>query len=80
MCMQHKEFAHLTQEHRFRIEALWEEGINYHGIAIILLVDDSVVSREFKRNKEKDGSYCALKAQKKAEYGEPSVIFSLNVI
>lgn len=67
MCIQHKEFAHLKQEHRFRIEALWEEGRNYHEIAIILLCDDSVISREFKRNKEKDGSYCAAKAQKKAD-------------
>lgn len=67
MCIQHKEFAHLKQEHRFRIEALWEEGRNYHEIAIILLCDDSVIFREFKRNKEKDGSYCAIKAQKKAD-------------
>ena len=67
MCTQHKDSAHLTQEERFRIEALHEEGKNYHGIAIVLLVDDSVISREFKRNKEQDGSYCALKAQKKSD-------------
>ena len=67
MCTQHKVSAHLTQEDRFRIETLREEGNNYHRIATSLLVDDSVISREFSRNKEKDGSYCAIKAQKKTD-------------
>lgn len=67
MCTQHKDSAHLTQEDRFRIETLREEGKNYHVIATSLLVDASVISREFSRNKEKDGSYCAAKAQKKAD-------------
>ena len=67
MCTQHKVSAHLTQEDRFRIETLREEGKNHHGIATSLLVDDSVISREFSRNKEKDGGYCAIKAQKKAD-------------
>lgn len=67
MCTQHKDSAHLTQEDRFRIEALREEGKNYHGIALVLFVDDSVISREFKRNKEEDGSYCAAKAQAKTD-------------
>lgn len=67
MCIHHKDSAHLTQENRFHIEALWMDKKNYHGIAIALMVDDSVISREFKRNKEDDGSYCAVKAQKKAD-------------
>lgn len=67
MCTQHKDSAHLTQEDRFRIEALREEGKNYHEIAVALSVDDSVISREFKRNTGKDGGYCAATAQGKSD-------------
>lgn len=65
MCIQHKISAHLTQEDRFHIEVLRNEGATNHRIALLVLVDDSVISREIKRNKERDGSYCAVKAQKK---------------
>lgn len=67
MCIQHKDFAHLTQEDRFRIEALFGENHRYREIARITGIDISVISREFARNKESDGSYCAMKAQKKTD-------------
>ncbi|MBI2121065.1 MAG: IS30 family transposase [Parcubacteria group bacterium] len=67
MCIQHKDFAHLTQEDRFRIETLFGENHTYREIARITGIDISVISREFARNKEDDGSYCAVKAQKKTD-------------
>jgi transposase, IS30 family len=67
MCIHHKVFAHLTQEDRFRIEVLFEEDHTYREIARITEIDISVISREIFRNKEKDGSYCAVKAQKKTD-------------
>lgn len=67
MCTQHKDFAHLTQEDRFRLEVLFNEHYGYRVIARTVDIDVSVISREFARNKEKDGSYCARKAQKRAD-------------
>jgi IS30 family transposase len=65
MCLHHKVFAHLTQENRFRIEVLLEEENSYHEIARKTEIGISAISREINRNKEKDGTYCAIKAQKK---------------
>jgi IS30 family transposase len=67
MCIHHKDFAHLTQEDRFRIETLFNENHAYREIARITEIDISVISRELTRNKENDGSYCAVKAQKKTD-------------
>ena len=67
MCTQHKDSAHLTQEDRFRIEVLFNERHGYRAIARMIEVHVSVVSREFARNNEKDGSYCAVKAQRRAD-------------
>ena len=67
MCIQHKVSAHLKQEDRFRIETLLTENHHVRAIARALLICVSVISREYARNKEQDGSYCALKAQKKAD-------------
>lgn len=67
MCTQHKDSAHLRQEDRFRIETLFTEQQGFRAIARSLMIDVSVISREYARNKESDGSYCALAAQKRAE-------------
>jgi IS30 family transposase len=67
MCTQHRDFAHLTQEERFRIEVLLNEHHPYREIARITKIDISVISREIARNSERDGSYCALKAQKRTD-------------
>jgi len=67
MCLHHKVFAHLTQENRFRIEILLEEKNSYREIARKMEINISVISRELNRNKEKDGSYCAIKAQEKTD-------------
>lgn len=67
MCTQHKDSAHLTQEDRFRIEALDRERYGVREISRSLTIDASVISRELSRNRENDGSYCALRAQKKAD-------------
>lgn len=66
MCTQHKRFAHLTQEDRFRIEALFDEKYSCRKIAQRTKIGASVISREIARNQEKDGSYCAIKAHEKA--------------
>ena len=67
MCTQHKVFAHLTQEDRFRLEVLKNEHQTFREIARSTGIDISVVSREFTRNCEKGGMYCATKAQEKAD-------------
>lgn len=67
MCIQHKDSAHLTQEDRFRIEALVLEKYTYRTMARVLHIDVSVISREIARNKSSDGRYCAQKAQKKTD-------------
>jgi transposase, IS30 family len=67
MCTQHKDSAHLTQEDRFRLEVLFNEHHGCRAIARTTRIHVSVISREIKRNKEADGSYCAMKAQKKSD-------------
>lgn len=67
MCIQHKENAHLTQADRFRIETLWNEHSVVREVARCLGIDASVISRELRRNAQKDGSYCATYAQKKSD-------------
>jgi transposase, IS30 family len=64
MCIQHKKFAHLTQDERFRIEALLEEKYSLRGIARSLNRNVSVITREILRNKRSYGRYCASIAQK----------------
>lgn len=67
MCTQHKSFAHLTQEDRFRLEVLFNEQHGHRAIARIIEIHVSVISREFARNSDADGRYCALKAQKRSD-------------
>ena len=67
MYTQHKEFAHLTQAERFRIETLRDEKYTLREIAYTIHRNVSVISREVKRNKRSDGEYCASIAQKKKD-------------
>jgi transposase, IS30 family len=67
MCIQHREHAHLAQEDRFRIETLLQQRHTYRSIARMLTIDVSVISRECARNREPEGSYCAVSAQKQAD-------------
>jgi IS30 family transposase len=67
MCTQHRVSAHLTQEDRFRLEVLFDEKQGCRAIARTTRIDASAISREFERNKETDGSYCAQKAQRRAD-------------
>ena len=55
------------QEDRFRIETLLQEQHTLRAISRIMVIDVSVISRECKRNRGKDGSYCAISAQKQAD-------------
>ena len=43
-------YKHLTREQRYQIEALLQQGISLTGIACILHVHKSTISREIKRN------------------------------
>jgi IS30 family transposase len=49
-----------------RIETLLRENYTLRAIARAMLVEVSVISREYSRNKESNGAYCAAVAQKKA--------------
>lgn len=61
-----KDFRHLNQFDRDRIEALVEAGHLQKEIALILKVDKGTISRELKNRKRKNGRYEATTAQKKA--------------
>lgn len=67
MCTQHKSFAHLTQDERYRIETLLEEKYTYREIARAVKRDISVISREVRRNKRSDGGYCASTAERRKD-------------
>lgn len=64
--MKKRQFRHLTQYDRDRIEALLRTGHTQKDIAIILKVDKGTVSREIKKRKRKDGRYEATVANHKA--------------
>ncbi|MEK7074756.1 MAG: IS30 family transposase [Patescibacteria group bacterium] len=69
-----KEYAHLNQTHRDRIQALRDSSHTQKEIAAILKVDPSTISREIQRNRRKkrvkggtrDGPYESTSAQHKA--------------
>jgi IS30 family transposase len=58
-----KGYRHLTLELRCQIFALKGRGISQDSISKQLGVDKYTISREFKRNKSKDGCYDAVTAQ-----------------
>ncbi|MDO5023150.1 MAG: IS30 family transposase [Eubacteriales bacterium] len=64
-----KKKKHLTQEQRYTIFVLLQQGCNQSFIARTIGKDRSVVSREIKRNSsEKQGVYNYKTAQKKADF------------
>jgi transposase, IS30 family len=62
---QRRQFRHLNQSDRDRIEALQRAGHDQQVIAVVLQVDKGTISRELKR-KRKNGYYCASTAEQKA--------------
>ena len=58
-----KVYRHLTQEQRYKLEALVKAGLKKSQIAIQLGVDRSTIYRELKRNKQKRGGYNGSFAQ-----------------
>lgn len=72
--MKKKNYRHLQQQDRDRIDALFNNGIKQKEIAKILGIDKSTISREIKRNRRKirkpggtvNGRYEATVAQHKA--------------
>jgi IS30 family transposase len=59
--------THLTLEQRYKIQTMLETGHTQKGIAEHIGVDKSTLSREIKRNGNKDGSYKAKTAQRRTE-------------
>lgn len=58
-----KVYSHLTQEQRYKLEALVKAGLKKSQIAIQLGVDRSTIYRELNRNKQKRGGYNGSFAQ-----------------
>ena len=58
-------YTHFTTEEREMSRVLIEQGLNYREIAKRLRRSPSTISREFKRNSNKDGSYSAHRADMK---------------
>lgn len=58
-----KVYKHLTQEQRYKLEALLKAGIKKTLIAVQLGIDRSTLYREFERNKQKRGGYNGAFAQ-----------------
>lgn len=58
-----KVYKHLSQEQRYKLEALLKAGVNKSAIAVQLGVDRSTLYRELKRNKQKRGGYNGSFAQ-----------------
>ncbi len=58
-----KVYKHLTQEQRYKLEALLKAGVNKSAITAQLGVDRSTLYRELKRNKQKRGGYNGSFAQ-----------------
>jgi transposase, IS30 family len=61
-----REFAHLNQFARDRLEAMLRDGMKQKDIAEVLKVDKSTVSREVAKRRRKDGRYDASLAEHKA--------------
>lgn len=61
-----RQFRHLNQSDRDRLEALLNAGHNQREIADILGVDKGTISREIRKRKLKNGHYEAITAQHKA--------------
>ena len=66
MCTQHKDFAHLSQEQRLRLETLKGEQMTLRDMERSTGIHVSVISREFKRNSQDDGSYCGKEAHEQS--------------
>jgi IS30 family transposase len=62
-----KVYHHLTQEQRYKLEALVKAGLKKPQVATQLGVDRSTVYRELKRNKSKRGGYNGAFAQELSE-------------
>lgn len=62
-----KVYRHLTQEQRYKLEALVKAGLKKSHIATQLGVDRVTVYRELKRNKQKRGGYNGTFAQELSE-------------
>lgn len=62
-----KEFRHLKQKDRDRIHDLYLFGHNQKGIAEVLGVDPSTISRELKRYDKRTWRYSATRAQEDAD-------------
>lgn len=62
-----KVYHHLTQEQRYKLEALVKAGLKKSQVATQLGVDRSTVYRELKRNKSKRGGYNGAFAQELSE-------------
>jgi IS30 family transposase len=61
-----RQFRHLDEHKRDRLEILWRTGHRQKDIAEVLGVDKSTISREISRRKRKNGVYDAETAQHKA--------------
>lgn len=61
-----RQFKHLDQSDRDRLEILWREGYDQVEIAKVLKVNKSTISREIRKRKRKNGIYDAEAAQHKA--------------
>lgn len=59
-------YYHLTIEDRKNIERFYQKGLKITEIAERIGVHKSTISRELKRNRNKDGEYNAIGAQRKA--------------
>ncbi|MDY3111727.1 MAG: helix-turn-helix domain-containing protein, partial [Porphyromonas sp.] len=59
--------SQLTAQQRYTIAQLLKQGKTQKEIALTIEKDKSVVSREIKRNSNKDGTYTATGAQMKAD-------------
>lgn len=62
-----KVYYHLTQEQRYKLEALMKAGLKKSKIATLLGVDRSTIYRELNRNKFKRGGYNGTFAQELSE-------------
>ena len=58
--------VHLTKEQRYAISAMHKQGYTQKQIAEAIDKDKSVISRELKRNANRNGRYSFTSAQKMA--------------
>ena len=64
---EYQDMSQLTAQQRYTIAQLLKQGKTQKEIALTIEKDKSVVSREIKRNSNKDGTYTATGAQMKAD-------------